>query len=470
MPLPPSLRYASVLLLATFSVAHGQGTVQVAPAAAGEPLSAQFQVGVEGQNVPVYLAPISSLTAEQRRTLRLVDLKTTTTSFASFDMTGPVHVTVTSAEPITRIVVLPDNCGVTPQISGKTVTFTLSEPKKLTLEVNGNWINSLHLFANAPEPAPPKEGDPNVIYFGPGIHNVESIPVTSGQTVYLADGAILYGHATTGNLHTPILDLHGSDIVLRGRGIIDGALCPRGTRSTVGVVGSRIKVEGVIIRNSPGFNLPVRRSDDVTIDNVKVFGWRQNSDGMDICNSRRVTVHDCFLRTFDDLIVLKTDLGQGELRDVTVTHCILWNEFAHALSLGAELREPLTNMTFSDCDIIHDKGREWLLRIYNCDSAPVKNVVFDHIRIEEARRLMSVWIGKAVWSREDERGHVDGVTFQNIESVQPEVAAPYADLVGFDPTHLVQNIQFQNILIAGKPLEKAKIHQNAYVTGVTLNR
>jgi polygalacturonase len=190
---------------------------------------------------------------------------------------------------------------------------------------------------------------------------------------------------------------------------------------------------------------------------------------MDLCNSRQVDVAGCFLRTIDDLIVLKTDKGQGELRDVTVKNCVLWNEFAHALSLGAELREPLTNVVFSDCDVIRDKGREWVLRIFNSDSAPVRNVSFENIRIEQARRLMSVWIGKAVWSREEERGHIDGVTFRNIQSMAPELPGPFADLVGFDAAHAVRDLRFENVLVGGRALKQSDVRQNAFVSGVQIS-
>jgi polygalacturonase len=279
---------------------------------------------------------------------------------------------------------------------------------------------------------------------------------------------VVYGDGAGENPHAPIFRLQGANITLRGRGIIDGSQCPWHTRSIVGATGSNLHIEGVTLRDSSGFTLPVRRSDDVKIDNVKVFGWRGNSDGMDICNSRRVEITNCFLRTFDDLIVLKTDKGQGELSDVNVKNCVLWNEFAHALSLGAELREPLTNVVFSDCDIIRDKGREWLLRIFQSDSAPVKNVTFENIRIEEARRLMSVWIGKAVWSKESERGHVDGVLFHNVHSVASSVPGPLADLVGFDETHAVHDVRFDHVTVGGHPLKPSDVRQNAFVTGVTV--
>ena len=49
----------------------------------------------------------------------------------------------------------------------------------------------MHLFANPPEAQAPKPGDPNVVFFGPGIHEVSHLVVTDNQTVYIAGGAIV---------------------------------------------------------------------------------------------------------------------------------------------------------------------------------------------------------------------------------------------------------------------------------------
>jgi hypothetical protein len=40
--------------------------------------------------------------------------------------------------------------------------------------------------------------------------------------------------------------------------------------------------------------------------------------------------------------VVKTDRGQGDARRIVARDCVLWNEVAHALSIGAELREMWT--------------------------------------------------------------------------------------------------------------------------------
>ena len=62
------------------------------------------------------------------------------------------------------------------------------------LSIEPDGINGpLLLFANNPEINPPKEGDPGVIYFGPGIHKPNRIILKTGQTLYLAGGAVVKG-------------------------------------------------------------------------------------------------------------------------------------------------------------------------------------------------------------------------------------------------------------------------------------
>ncbi|MFC1692759.1 glycosyl hydrolase family 28 protein [Candidatus Latescibacterota bacterium] len=245
-----------------------------------------------------------------------------------------------------------------------------------------------------------------------------------------------------------------------------------------------VNLEGVILLDSSPWTVPIRRSDRVHVNNIKVIGYRANSDGIDICNSRDVTVENCFLRTLDDLIVIKSDRGQGEVRNIRVRKCVLWNELAHALSIGAELREDVDDVIFEDCDVIHDVGREWALRIYHCDSAVMSNIRFENIRIEEARRLISLWIGVTRWTLEDERGHIQGLTFKDISAVSalrdntligfqdgPDWK-PYMpdgariELTGFDDEHAVEDVLFQNVTVDGKAIDLGDVNMNEFVRNV----
>ena len=453
-------RWVLVILLWQTIAAAGNAAVNVAAAVAGEELSHDYSVMVEGKAVPVYVAKVAP--ADPARRWKAMDDKVRsadffdTAAFASFDMTGPVKVTVTCAKPITTARILPASWQIVPLIQGKSLTLTLKEPRPVTIEVNGNWVGVLHLFADPPEAAAPRPDDPNVIYFGPGVHRIGSLQVGDGKTVYLAAGAVVKGTAYG---RRPVITLAGKNIVLRGRGILDGGLCPTHSRHLLLLRGEDITVEGIVLRDSSIWNIPIRQSQRVTVRNVKVLGYRANSDGIDICNSRDVHVEGCFLRTLDDLIVVKTDKGQGESRRIVAKDCVLWNEVAHALSVGAEIRENVDDVLFSNCDVIHDQGREWTLRVFHCDSAHVSNVRFEDIRVEESRKLISLWIGKRIWTRDAERGHIQGVTFKNIRAT----AAPLrVELVGSDETHAVEDVLFQDVVVNGKPLTVANVKGNAF--------
>jgi polygalacturonase len=365
-------------------------------------------------------------------------------------------VTVTCQKPITSAKILPPSFGITPKVQGKSLTMTLARPGPITLEVNGSWVGALHLFANPPEAAAPSPDDPNVIYFGPGTHEISGLKVGDGKTVYLAPGAVVKGKADG---RGPVVTLEGNHIVLRGRGILDGSLCATHSRNLLLVRGKDITIEGIILRDSSTWNIPIRRSEGVSVRNVKVLGYRANSDGIDVCNSCDVRIEGCFLRTLDDLIVVKTDKNQGEARRIVAKDCVLWNEVAHALSVGAELREPVDDVLFTNCDVIHDMGREWTLRVFHCDSAWVSNVRFENIRIEESRKLISLWIGKFVWTRDAERGHIRSVTFKNIHAT---CSPPRVELQGSDDAHLIEDVLFQDVTVNGKPLVRADIQANAF--------
>jgi hypothetical protein len=135
------------------------------------------------------------------------------------------------------------------------------------------------------------------------------------------------------------------------------------------------------------------------------------------------------------------------------------------LSVGAELRENVDDVLFADCDVIHDLGREWTLRVYHCDAARISNVRFENLRIEETKRLISLWIGKAVWTRDEARGHIDNVFFQDIRAVGSE---PRVEFTGFSDANAVENVTLSNVAINGNPLKPERIKSNAFVRNVKL--
>ena len=158
---------------------------------------------------------------------------------AIFDFTGKVEVAVTyNLGEVQTAKVRPLSYDIPFQIDGNTVTFTLEHPRNLSVEVNGDIFHNLHLFTGSPERTIPDKDNPEVIYFGPGIHTVKNgeLRVPSGKTVYLAGGAVLMGRVLIENVH---------DVKLLGRGIIDHSI-----KGGIRIANSRdVYVEGMLLLN-----------------------------------------------------------------------------------------------------------------------------------------------------------------------------------------------------------------------------
>jgi hypothetical protein len=471
---------ATLFLFSTCLAVH-KGSVTIQSAPEGEELSKEYKVSVFGTEVPVYIVKVAPADAE-RRWKAMDDKKNSadyfdTGAFAYFDLLNSTTVKVSVPVKINTAKILPSSLGIIPVIRGNSVSFPVKSPGNLTVEINGEWVRSLHIFINPPEANAPKPDDPNVIYFGPGIHEVTHLVVGDNKTLYIAGGAVVraiikpdekFGISGYSGLRTysSSIQLQGDNITVRGRGIIDASGCTTHSRNMLMVRGSNITIEGIILRDSPTWTIPVRESDNVTINNVKLIGYRANADGIDICNSRNVTIENCFIRTLDDLIVIKTPKGgKSDVKHIVAKNCVLWNQVAHALSIGAEITRDISDVLFTDCDIIHDQGREWSLRVYHTDAAQVSDVRFENIRIEESIKFISLWINKAVWTSDQDRGHIKGITFKNIHATGTPLTV---ELKGYDEGHTIEDVVFQDVTLNGKALTPDMVKMNSFIKNVSI--
>ena len=447
----------------TVSCKYSKTDVLVYAAPEGEVLNTKFKVSVNGIDVPVYNARICTEHMYGRHQAGIAseaDKHYDITGFASFDLKkGPVKVTVSVNEHIYTAKILPTSFGIKSTIKDNTLTFEVDMPQQISVEVNGDHIRSLNLFVNPEETDIPDPNDPDVVYFGPGIHEITTISVIGdNKTVYIAGGAVVRGvlseEEQSGSVRRPAsFVLKGKNITFRGRGIFDQERVPRTkARQTMSVTVDGFKMEGVTLSNSSQWTVSLRDCNNVHINNIKLFGHRANSDGIDINSSLDVLVENCFLRTWDDLVVVKTLRGSNQdAGRIHVRKCVLYNEIAHALSIGAELTRTVEDVLFEDCDIIGDHGREWTLRIYHTDKALIKNVRFENIRIEESVKFASLWINTAVWTTDAERGLIEDVVFRNItvnNSGYP--LHKEFEFLGFDADHAIRNVVIDNVVINGR--------------------
>ncbi|GAP69298.1 glycosyl hydrolases family 28 [Bacteroidales bacterium 6E] len=461
----------SIFCVAFSSCNYSKRDVVVYNAPEGEALNDKYKVAVNGIDIPVYNVRICTEDIQGRHRagrVAFADSAFDITGFAYFDLIkGPVKISVTVDDLIATAKILPSSFGIIPTIKGKTLTFEVTKPQNITVEINGDHIRSLHLFVNPEETDIPDPNDPNVIYFGPGLHEIASVNVGDNQTVYIAGGAIVRGiMPEDDSVRKPSFVLNGKSITFRGRGIFDQGLIPRmKARQTMSVTVDRFTLEGVILCNSSVWTVALRDCNNVHIDNIKIFGHRANSDGIDITACIDVLVENCFVRTWDDLIVVKTLRGvTQDARHIHVRKCVLYNEIAHALSIGAEITRNVEDVLFEDCDIIGDHGREWTLRIYHTDAATVRNVRFENIRIEESVQFASLWINTAMWSTDDSRGHIENVVFKDItvnNSGYP--LHKEFEFLGYDVDHAINNVLIDNVVINGRKVTEEDIKRNPLI-------
>ena len=478
----------SILLAGLF---QGCSQVITYPGPAEEEASPDFTVKVDGKEVFVYRSRVSAYPENQvwpgyQRPLEQTELA----SFCYFDADKSVNVEIESKKKkIDQLVIRPLSKNIRPAISGNKITFTLTEPGQLAIEVNDRH-HALHLFANAVEKNPAKETDENVIYFGPGIHRPGIIELKDNQTVYIAGGAVVHALIKAQNI---------KNATIKGRGILDGSTFERNAGNIIKIVnGDHITVEGVILRDSPEWTLTMFDSQNITVDDVKLIGlWRYNADGIDVVNSNHVKVENSFVRAFDDCIVLKGfKPGNGEqknLHDIEVDNCVVWNDWGRAFEIGAETKaDSIYRCSFRNSDIIHFV--HIALDIQNGNRAHVYDIEYENIHIEDPitdryflgtpdspekldpqlfETKWAPYLGLSIgiyvyketfWSQDEKIGKVSNIRYKDIYYTSARSSRIVMN--GYDAEHDVSDIIFDNVVINGKKMmnvSDANIQVNDFV-------
>lgn len=353
--------------------------VEVAGAPQGISLNNDFIVKVrpEGKSkwvlVPTYLVKVD----EVRETKHHVEHA----SMATFDFSEKVEIEVTyNKGKIDSARVRPLSYDIPFTIEGNTLQFSLEKPANLSVEVNGDIFHNLHLFANPLDTFEVDKKNPDLIYFGPGIHRFEGAEfrIPSGKTVYVAGGAVMMGRMLIENVH---------DVKLLGRGIIDPSV-----KMGIRIANSRnVYVEGLVATQCA-----TGGSDSVTIRNVKVISYLGWGDGMNVFSSRNVLFDRVFCRTSDDCTtVYGTRLGfEGPSSNITMQNSTLWADVAHPIFIGihgnVDKPEILENLNYVNIDILDHKEKQLnyqgCLAINAGDENLIRNVRFEDIRIENFRQ------------------------------------------------------------------------------------
>ncbi len=403
------------------------------------------QTGGEWQPVAVY--PVKVIAPDG--TKRSVQ----TASMAYFDFDGKVEVEVISNKAgVSSARVRPLSYDITPDIDADTLSFTLTRPCNLSVEINGDLFHNLHLFTNGIDTERPtakeikragKKGS-NLIYFGPGIHQLpgDTLLVTSGKTVYIDGGARVKGR---------ILVHNSENVKIHGRGEVH----PDKPGPGVHVSKSKnVKIADLIMTQ-----MPVDESDSVTIRNVRAISSYQWGDGMNVYCSSNVTHDGVFCRNSDDCTTIYCSRGKmkGSCRNITMRNAVLWADVAHPIFIGlhgnANGNDVIEDVLYENIDILeqyeHQIDYQGCLAINVGDNNLVRNVTFSDIRIEELRKgqliNFRIFFNKKYCAAPGRGLH--NVLVRNLSYNGDK--ALISHISGYDADHLVKNIRFENLTING---------------------
>lgn len=489
--------------------------LKIPPFPDGENESHDFSVTLNGLPVRLYEARVSAMPYNtvwpgRQRPLDQTELA----SFFSYEADEPVNVRIKAGRDFHEVVVRPLSKQIKPQTHDGIIEFTIDGCGQYTVELDG-FHNALHIFANPPADLP---GDENVLYFAPGVHRAGHVEIKSGQTVYIDAGAVVYGSFTA---------VCCENVRIVGCGIIDGSeetryddtlLLPFDydaqirTSDEIRAVLARDKVlkgcirfyrcrgceiKGVVCRDSSTFTVIPANCENVVIDNLKAIGmWRYNSDGIDLFNSANCIVKNCFLRNFDDCMVIKGICGwdRHNNENILVQKCVIWCDWGRALEIGAETNAPeYRNILFEDCDVIH--GSSVNLDIQHHNRADIHHITFRNIRVEYSKyQLSDVYqhdmnapyappeqirypllmaapvLDSRLFMKKIEHGRTRDILFQDIYVIKDdEVPMPSSSFTGFSEEHGVCGITVDGLYINGVRLTdrtEAKLNQNEFARDI----
>ena len=371
-----------------------------------------YRVRINGIEATLDAARVSRVPYNRRWPGHQRDVsQTELAAFLSFATDGPVDVEIEAEEAFEKVVVRPLSLGIMPEAEGNTIRFRMEKAAYVSVEPYGRR-NALHLFADEMKTFDVRPEDEGVIYYGPGVHDAGMIEMTSGQTLFIDEGAVVYACIHAIDAENIRIIGHGILDNSRNKAVIhyevnaecnDSAINNATRLHTVQLeYCTNVLIDGITIRDSLVYNVRPVGCKNLEIRNVKIIGcWRFNSDGIDMHNCENVLIENCFLRTFDDSICIKgfdcyydgdveaavhAAMYRGGkaydvFRNVLVRRCVVWNDWGKCLEIGAETRaEEICDVVFEDCDVIHVTGA--VLDCMNVDYADVHDITWRNIRVE----------------------------------------------------------------------------------------
>lgn len=385
------------------------------------------------------------------------------TPITYFDFEGSVKIEVTVPNiEIESVSISPLSEDIIAKVDREAhkVSFVISKPNTYTVTFNQSPSRAVHIFANGLETDIPDENDENVIYIGPGEWNIETIMLEDNQTLYLAGGAVVHGIINAN---------YAKNITVRGRGIIDGSKFEGWKARTAYIPLKFDHCENVTIRdiislNSNAWVCQGFDSKNGVIDGLKIISSRPNGDGITLQSCENYEVKNCFVRTWDDSLVVKNYAGNSS--QISFTNSQLWTDLAQSMEVGYETNKgnqenaSITNISFENITVLNNFHKP-VISVHNADDAMVSDIIFKNIVVENAQMgsgdgdvmpyLIDINIARSSnWSTTKERGQIQNIFIDGVTVLSGRFNE--SRIEGYDSEHGIRNVQVKNLEILGEKI------------------
>lgn len=380
--------------------------------------------------------------------------------FASFDVTGSAEIAITAAEPgfwNAGVDIEPWRLGLRARREGQTIRFRIPGPVKLAISRPEDFLNHasiFFLFADAPA-APPPPAAPNVQVVSAGAHR-ESLNPKSGDTIYLAPGAFVFGSLNLWNVQ---------NVKVLGRGTIvyDGPQDPLDDEGwmqkpdwhCIGAYQAHnVEIDGLTcIVRSRTWSIQMKDSTGFRFDDLRVVGGNPgnaNQDGMDWLGGGDTVVRNAFLRASDDDLAINgnwdgyTDADMlrpgNDVTNVLVEDSELSTSISNTVRIGWPRKIfNSSGFTLRNSDILHAGigacGQTFgLLGLWGADGArgAHSDIHFENLFLDNWYSLAQI---------EQEQPSIRGVTFRNIWALGQPPLAP-SSLIGDVAQVTLDNVKY----------------------------
>ena len=418
-----------------------------------------IHIKVNGQECYVYDTNVNHSRRWDENFMPL--LSRTPVTYFDFEEKADIEITV-SGQLSDKVSVHPLSYGITPSVNREqnTIIFSVDQADTYTVMLNDSPERAIHIFANSLETEKPDLGDKNVVYYGLGEWNAGTIRMQSGQTIYISGGAVVHG---------TIYADHVENVTVIGRGILDGSIYEgwKGQSDAAHVPlqfdhCKNVVVKDILVLNSNAWVCQGYDTEDMQISGLKIISCRPNGDGITLQSCKRVEVKHCFVRSWDDSLVIKNYLGNSE--QIYFSGIQLWTDFAQSMEIGYETNKGrmensvIRDIRFEDICVLHNFHKP-VISIHNADEALVEDVIFRNIVVEDAQMgngdgavmpylLDFVISGELGWSTTEKRGNIRNIRVENVNVISGKFCG--SRIAGFDEEHLVSQVTIEGLEILGE--------------------